>query len=130
MNKKILKQYLIYAGIAVVIFVICLFNWELFEADTTKARLRILSDSFLIPAVLLGGIGALSWIASYGTFDMLGYAFSSLKSLMLHPKQRQESFYEYKLRKEEKEGWLMPMFLVGMGCLLLSIFCLVIYYIV
>lgn len=127
MNKKLFKQYLIYAGIAIVIFVICIWNWELFAAVTMKERLRILSDSFLMPAALLGGIGALSWIASHGTFDMLGFAFSSLKSLMLHPKQKQESFYEYKLRKEEKTGWLAPMFVVGMMCLFFSVICLGIY---
>lgn len=127
MNKNRFTQYFIYAGVAVVIFVICIVNWELFEAATAKERWRILSDSFLMPAALLGGMGALSWIASHGTFDMLGYAFFSLKSLMLHPKEKQESFPEYKLRKEEKTGWLMPMFIVGMVCLLASLICLGVY---
>ena len=127
MKKSKLVQYLIYAAIAVIIFVISICSRNLSEAATAKENLKILSDSFLMPATLLGGIGALGWIASHGTFDMLGFAFSSLKSLMLHPKQKQESFLEYKLRKEEKTGWPKEMFVTGMVCLLASVICLCIY---
>ena len=127
MKKSKLVQYLIYAAIAVIIFVISICSRNLSEAATAKENLKILSDSFLMPATLLGGIGALGWIASHGTFDMLGFAFSSLKSLMLHPKQKQESFLEYKLRKEEKAGWPKEMFVTGMVCLLASVICLCIY---
>lgn len=127
MKKSKLVQYLIYAAIAVIIFVISICSRNLSEAATAKESLKILSDSFLMPATLLGGIGALGWIASHGTFDMLGFAFSSLKSLMLHPKQKQESFLEYKLRKEEKAGWPKEMFVTGMVCLLASVICLCIY---
>ncbi len=126
-NKQRLVQYLIYVAIALIVFVICIVNWNLFEASTAKERLHILSDSFLMPGALLGGIGALGWIASHGTFDMLGYAFSSLKSLMLHPREKQESFLEYKLRKEEKTGWPVEMFVVGMICIFASVICLGIY---
>lgn len=128
MKKKHWKSYFVYSGIALLIFAAGAASGKLFSAQDVKQVMHILSDSFLFPAVALGGIGALSFVAKEGSFDMMGYAFSMLFNRFLHPQGRQEKYYDYKLRKEEtRNGWLLEALIVGLICLLASVLCLVIY---
>ena len=128
MNKKEFKKYVIAMIIAVAMFVAGAFSQGLFEPDTLQERYGCLSDCFLFPGVLLGGLGALTWIAEEGMFDMIGYGFKFFFGRMFHPREKQESFYEYKVRKWERpRTWLKQWFIVGMCCMGLSVIFLLLY---
>lgn len=128
MKKNNLIPYAIYFALGLVIVVIGIFSQRLPEAGSAVEAIGILSDCCLFPAVLFGGIGALTWIASKGTFDMLGYGFSAFFTGVFRPGKKMETFYEYKLRKEENgSAWLSHMFWVGMFYLAISIVCAAIY---
>lgn len=128
MKKKHWKSYLVYSGVALLIFVAGAASGNLFSAQDLKQAMHVLSDAFLFPAVALGGIGALSFVAKEGIFDLMGYAFSMLFNRFIHPQNRQEAYYDYKMRKEEKRnGWLLEALVVGFVCFAASVLCLVIY---
>ncbi len=115
MKKKTLIKYAIYMVIGLLMAVLNFEGQGLFEEEILAEKMGILSDCFLLPAVLFGGVGLLTWIAAQGTFDMLSFGFSHFIMGIVDPKKRQESFYEYKARKEEKgNGWAKEIFVVGL----------------
>lgn len=127
-SKKNLVHSLIYVCISLGIAAISAYHRGLFQMTDPVEMTGILSDCFLFPAILFGGLGALTWIAAQGTFDMLSYGFYAFFTGMFRPGKKSETFYEYKLRKEEKgSGWNPGMFLVGMFFLAASVVCAVIY---
>lgn len=110
--------------------VLVLWGRGLFNGTQSAAEVwGILSDGFLLPGVLMAGIGALSWISQEGLFDIFGYGWLTLVSHFDHTKER-ESYYDYKVRREEKRsGWLWQMLAVGLCCLALSAACVGGYYV-
>ena len=92
---------------------------------------RYLSDGFFVSGMLLTGLGALIWISTTGFFDMMSYAMHSLTvlfSTLKKPKDH-ESFYDYKTARDAKRG--KPRFgilFAGVGCILISLLFLALYY--
>lgn len=128
MDKKRLRQYGGGILLAVLVFIAGAVTQDLFGAGDIQKKLGLLSNCFLFPAVLLGGIGGLSWAASEGTFDMLSYGFYMVFQRLLHPQKPIEGFYEYKLGKEEsRDGWLKHFLLIGLLCFCASAACLLAY---
>lgn len=129
MKKKTLIRYAVFLILGVLIAV-CNFSGQgLFTEENPAEKMGILSDCFLFPAILFGGIGALSWIAAQGNFDMLSFGFSHFIMGIVRPRRRQESFYEYKMRKEEKQsGWAKEMFFSGMTCFVVCLLFLAFYW--
>jgi len=128
-KKRVIIKYVVGVGIAAAIFFAGAFSQGLFRKADRVEFFRTLSDCFLFPAVFLGGIGALSWIAQKGTFDMLSYGFSTIFGRMIHHGERQESYYEYKVRKgTEETEWLKHFFVIGLVCFAASAGCLLPYY--
>ncbi len=129
MNKKRVLHYAVGACAALAVFVAGIFAQGLFQEPDIAERFGILSNCFLFPAVLIGGIGALSWIANEGTFDMLSYGIGTFFQF-LHPQKKRESFYEYKMRKQENQkGWFQHLLVIGIVCFAASAVCLLLYYI-
>ncbi len=118
---------IIYTVIGLGLFFLSAALSGLFQAEG-QAVYHILSDSFLLPAVLLGGFGALGYIASQGFFDLFRYAGHILWSGFRHPKERFTNYYDYKDHlASERKRWLPDMLLVGLVFLALSIGAYLIY---
>ena len=99
---------------------------EILNQTSLKAILNIISDSFVVSAAIIGGIGALMWIASFGQFDTLAYAGRwawdrfTLRDLRKNAPKR-ESYYDYKMKKEEKRTkHTNPLLWVGLCSLALG----------
>ncbi len=90
-----------------------------------------LSDGFFVAGALLTSVGILTWISNTGFFDLFAYAFHSLPVLFsaLKKPEDHESYYDYKMMREEKRGKpLYFLVIVGAACLLLSVIFLGFYY--
>lgn len=103
------------------------FAWE----NTLALNCRYLSDGFFVAGMMLAGLGTLMWISTTGFFDMLSYGVHSLTVLFstLKKPQDHETFYDYKTMRDAKRG--KPRFgilFVGLGCILVSLLCLALYY--
>ena len=96
----------------------------------TAMTLRYWSDGCFVAAVLIGGIGALTWISTTGLFDIFKYGFSSVITLFTpfrKPKD-QMSFYDYKTYQAEKRRPArFELLAVGVFFLALSILLLMAY---
>lgn len=134
MRKKwslVLLRYGITAAVGLVISALTAwrqgFAWTLPFAQNA----RYLSDGCFVAAILLVGVGALTWISCTGFFDIFSYAVKSLLVLFtsLRKPKDQIGFYEYKLLKEEKRG-AAPRFILYVGLLFtgLSVLFLALYY--
>ena len=102
------------------------------EQENAKEFVRALSDCFVVPAALLGGIGGLSLMAKLGAYDGLAYAF---KNFGIHNliggnpnKKKYQNFYDYKKEKDETGRKWLPQFLyVGLALLFVSIILSIVY---
>ena len=118
---------IVYTVIGLGLFFVSAATSGLFQAEG-RAVFHILSDSFLLPAVLLGGFGALGYVASQGFFDLFRYAGHIIWSGFRHPKERFSSYYDYKNHlASERKTWLPDMLLVGLVFFALSVVCYIIY---
>jgi len=115
-EKKNLWAYVANLIVAFSIFGFCATIWDLFSKTDSLSVIKILSDCFLLPGVILVGISVLGWISSKGTFDIFGYSIHGLFNLWKKESYyKQESYYDYKQKKDEKrKPFRLPMFLVGL----------------
>lgn len=128
MNKKVIRQYAVAIIFALVLFFVAAFSQGLFQQESLQELFGCLSDCFLLPGVMLGGMGILTWISKEGGFDMLAYGFSFFFNRLFHPREKQEAYYEYKMRKYEgPQRWLKQWLLVGLVCFGFSVIFLLLY---
>lgn len=130
-NKSRLWQYAAYGGAALVCALIMAWARGAFSADSQTA-FGLLSDGFMVPGLILAGVGGLGYAASKGAYDAFGYAFSrfSLHSLFTTRQTYRipESFYEYKCQKDEnRRPWSPAALITGLCALALSGLCLIGY---
>lgn len=116
------------AGAAAVCAI--LFGKAYFGLETAKERLRVLSDAFLVPGLVLILAGCMVWIVRQGTFSGMGYTVRKIWN-SLHSKEYQdghrESYAEYRERKSAKRTPFLFLILTGAFYLLPSIVITVIY---
>lgn len=129
--KKFGKEFAITVLIALAM-AISLSVWRgLFEQTDVAGVFRVLSDSFLIPGALFAGIGGLTWVASYGFFDIMSYGCSAVFGRFIpfdSAYRRKENYYDYRQKKEAKgRTWKKDMVFSGLTFILLSILFSVIY---
>ena len=120
-----MRGYCIAGGAALAAILIIAAIRGVFGAATWQEAAGILSDSCLIPGILLSGAGGLGFAVSKGAYDSFTYLFTrfGLQSLLptRHTYTRVESFYEYKQQKDEKgRSWSPVVLVTGLCCLALS----------
>ena len=73
------------------------------EAPNAAEKYRILADAFTIPSIIILMVGVLIWVAGEGTFDMISYGLGrGINSIIPLRQQKDETFYDYKMRKKDK----------------------------
>ncbi len=89
-----------------------------------------LADGLMSIGVVVAGVGCMTWVATTGLFDTLGYGASVLWDRITF-RNRGTKFYDYKVAKQEARKKTKParsIILVGAAMLLLSGVCTVIFY--
>lgn len=127
---KTLSKYLLTVGIGLAASIFILFLRGFSFDMPPVSMLAILADAFSIPGIVLVCVSLLIWVASEGTFDMIGYGFGrAASSLIPFMRKNDETFYDYKVRKKEgRDGrsyWFVCF--VGLGFILVAGIFLVIY---
>ena len=115
------------AGLLIA-FSICLMKGVFRETDAALI-VRYLSDAFLIPGVLLTGVGLLSFLKKKGTYDGLGYTFHTMRMTFarrnyLEPIEEgseDRTYFGYKQKVKEKRKVAWHLVIVGGGFLLIAI---------
>lgn len=106
---------------------------NLFEASDASNIVMILSDGFLVPAVVLGGLGVLFFVSNGGMFDIFIYSGGLLKETLKRKCDRDPNFpktyFDFKQQREKKLP-IAHFIVAGSTFLLLSIvFNIVFYYV-
>lgn len=129
MFKKILP-YLITAvlGIAITVIIICVNH--IWERESAQGVMQILSDAFLIPGVIIGGVGLLVFASNGGAYDMLGYAMLMFFNLFRRDvnKRKYKDFYEYRQSKKDRKHGFAFMLIVGVVFIAVAVVFLILYY--
>lgn len=126
--------YLICAAIGGAVAVLIMFAcYKIHAAPPVGGNAReicgILSNSFLVPGVVLAGLGLISFASNDGAFDML--AFAAIRFFDLFKKGvngRYKNFYEY--REAKKDGGKRTSFMLTVGAVFtaVSVIFLICYY--
>lgn len=127
-NKK--NAYLVPIIIAVVLAALCASLKKLFVFTTVQNLFGILSDCFMLPGVLLAGVGALGWIGSLGFFDIMSYGAKSFFGIFIKSlaEDLPHTFYDYRAQKDEKgRKWSKETIIVGLISLAISVLLLIVY---
>lgn len=119
--------YTTVAGLLIT-FSICLMKGVFRETDTALI-VRYLSDAFLIPGVLLTGVGLLSFIRKQGAYDGLGYTFDTMKRTFtmrrymdpIEEGSEDRTYFGYKQKVKAKRKVAWHLIIVGCGFLLTAI---------
>ena len=99
--KKYVGAFAIMGAVTGIILVLR----EHSAAENLAEKYYNLADAFTIPSVIMLMVGALVWVSSQGTFDMLGYGFKKAKDAFIpSPKYTHEKFYDYKMRLDKKRA--------------------------
>ena len=111
MNRK---KLLILAGIGLGLVLLVIFTQGIVRSEGMKDVLRHLCDGFFVAGALLLGVGGLVWSHAGGVTDGLGYSAKTLLSLKWkHKSEEQETFADYRARRQAKNGDPKPYFLIG-----------------
>ena len=131
MDQKKKNAYVVPVIIAVFLAFVCAFVKNLFVFTTLKNLFGVLSDCFMLPGVLLAGVGALGWIASLGFFDIMSYGTRSFLGTFIKPlaEDLPHTFYEYRVQKDEKgRKWSKETVIVGLISLAISVLLLIVWF--
>lgn len=131
------KKWMFWAGLAAVeaaVAVMIARYQGLDAAQTISMNSRFLSDGCFVVGLVMTGVGLMTWVATTGFFDMLGYgvrygvrAFVGLFGGNRKPNDK--TFYDYKMEQEEKRGKAQyAVLLSGVAFIALSVLFLVMYY--
>lgn len=119
---SVLLRYGVTAVIGVVISAMTAWHQGFAWSQSFALNARYVSDGCFVAAVLLVGVGALSWISCTGFFDIFSYAIKSILVLFTPLRKPQDhiSFYDYKQLKAGKRG-KSPRFIFDVGLIFLGI---------
>ena len=131
--KSFLKKavpYVVSAVVGMVVFTIIVCTQKIWNYDDGKQVLRILSDAFFVPGVILAGVGLLIFASNGGAFDMLSYAFIRFCDLFRRDvrNKKYKDFYEYREAKKDKKRGMAFMLIVGVIFIALAGIMLIAYY--
>ena len=122
--------YVVSAVVGMVVFTIIVCTKKIWNYDDGKQVLRILSDAFFVPGVILAGVGLLIFASNGGAFDMLSYAFIRFCDLFRRDvrNKKYKDFYEYREAKKDKKRGMAFMLIVGVIFIALAGIMLIAYY--
>lgn len=129
MKKKLLAygiSFLIGAAIALLVMGLR----GIFTETEPREIMRLLSDAFFVPGVVLAGVGLLVFATNGGVFDMLVYSVILFFNLFRRNVQdrKYRDFYEYReAKKDRKRRSLAFLLIVGLLYIALAALFLILY---
>lgn len=109
-------------GIGFVGAVVAAFWYDLFHAETLTDILRILSDCFFLPAVLMLATGGLTLTKNGGVWDGLGFSFKTAIGRMKRDYDTERvTFAQYREEREAKRSSPASALIAGAVYLVLAL---------
>lgn len=130
MRAKLLR-YGISVAVGVILSLLIMILKGIFTETDSVQIFNILSDSFLVPGVLLAGVGLLVFASNGGIFDMLAYGILLIgyKFMRDVTKRKYRTYYDYKESRKGKKRDMAFLLIVGIIFIVISAVMLIPYYI-
>ena len=123
-NQSRFKTYLITSIVAMIMIAVISVMQGVFEAEDLQMVVRRISDGCFITGVLFTGLGLLIYALNEGIFNGIAFGLKTLgRTFTTHKdeKIREENFYEYNARLQEKKKSFLHLVIVGMIVIVLSV---------
>ena len=122
---KTIYKYLITFGVGFLMAFFAASINDLFNQTDIVEILRIVTNSFTLPAFLLTGVGGLVFVSNEGSFDALSYGMTTFFDIFRKEKKNKfASYYDYRKSKDEKKihgfGFLIITGLVFAALMVIS----------
>ena len=125
---KTFIKYLVTFCVGAILSAIVMYSKGLFAQTDAATIYHILSDSFIVAGVLLGGLGLLVFVSNEGVFDILVFGTKQFFGFFRKAKtQKFADFYEYKEAQAQKKLKFGSILVVGAFFIALSAVMLVLY---
>lgn len=127
--KKSWKNYLITAGIALLMSLLVLVIRNTFSVTEQAQLFQDLSDAFIIPGVIVLCVAGLVFSTNGGTFDMLSFSVTKVFDLFRKEENKRghKNFYEYRKAKEGTERSFWHLIIVGAVFIVIGVVFYIIY---
>lgn len=127
---KKLYRYLITIAIGLVMTFLVLLSKGAFGMSNTKDIIHTLSDAFIVPGVVITGIGLLVFATNEGVFDIIVYGVGQfVKMFSANPSRRKyKDFNEYREVKRSTKLSFGYIVIVGVIFLAISIILSLVWY--
>ncbi len=100
--NNMLKQYSVTVAIGLAVVIVFAYGMGLFNFESPAECIRILSDAFAVPGIMMVAAAVLIWISSKGGYDAITFGFSYVKKMFTPKAKLNESYYDYKMSREPK----------------------------
>lgn len=126
-------RYVLAIAVGLLLALTVCFARDIFHETDGALIVRYLSDAFLVPGVLLTGIGLLSFLKKEGTYDGLTYSFHSMRMASARRFSDEahddmaRTYYDYKQSVKAKRKVAWHLIIVG-GVFLLAAIVLTIVF--
>ena len=132
MDKRFIKYMLTFILGLLMSFVVFSYR-NILESSSTSDIVMILSDGFLLPAVLIGGLGVLLFVSNGGMFDIFIFSFGTLRETLKYKKDRDPNFpknyFEFKQQRSKKYTTSYFLVVGGVFLVLSLAFNIIFYYV-
>jgi len=126
-----LLRWLIAVAVSLLMALSVLLGRGTFQKTDPQQLWMDLSDAFLLPGAMLGGLGGLIFVAGRGFFDMVNFGVMKVLSLVRSEAYRAEqpkTFYDYiEAKSTSRRGGYAYLLVTGLACLALAGLFLVLY---
>lgn len=126
-------RYVLAIAVGLLLALTVCFARDIFHETDVTLIVRYLSDAFLVPGVLLTGIGLLSFLKKEGAYDGLTYSFHSMRMASARRFSDEahddmaRTYYDYKQSVKAKRKVAWHLIIVG-GVFLLAAIVLTIVF--
>ena len=125
---KTFVKYLITFGVGAFLSFLVMNSKDLFAQTDPATIYHILTDSFIVAGVLLGGLGLLVFVSNEGVFDIIVFGTKQFWGFFRKKKdQKYADFYEYKESRAQKKLKFGSILVCGTFYILLSVIMLIRY---
>ena len=126
---RALKKYFITLLVGMVGVIAILASKDIFAQTVQKDVYHILCDAFFVVGVLIECVGLLIFSSNEGTFDIIVYGVSSFVDMFKkQPNRKYETFYDYRVARQDKKIKFAYLLIVGLVFLAVSGVMLLLYH--
>ncbi len=123
-TRKAVLKYAVTVAVGLLIGWAVLRGQNFSGAETTLAKVTILSNAFTAPGALLMLFGGLVFVANHGTFNGISYILGRVVTVLIPGaalSRKYESYKDYLAQKEEKSKAKSFGFLLIVGGVFLAV---------